>query len=178
MGARRHFGSGPFAGDGEVANSLQLRYGDFRDQRRRIRERSSKGTITGVLAPRGSTLDVHFETAALGSYKDFIDRIAARSVALRMQLRKSLGARNGTARLQLPAAVRHSMAMFVGSTYVITAHRWTSWRATSVTRSTEFALRQGQVAIRRDVHIDRGDPGSDGLELSAGQRVDGGCQPR
>ena len=36
---------------------------------------SSKGTITGVLAPRNSTLDVHFETGALESYKDFIDAI-------------------------------------------------------------------------------------------------------
>lgn len=36
---------------------------------------SSHGTITGVLAPRDSTLDVHFETKALESYKDFIDAI-------------------------------------------------------------------------------------------------------
>jgi translocation and assembly module TamB len=36
---------------------------------------SSKGTIVGVLAPRNSTLDVHFETGALESYKDFIEAI-------------------------------------------------------------------------------------------------------
>jgi translocation and assembly module TamB len=36
---------------------------------------SSKGTITGVLAPRNTSLDVHFETGALESYKDFIDAI-------------------------------------------------------------------------------------------------------
>jgi translocation and assembly module TamB len=36
---------------------------------------SSRGTIAGVLAPRDSTLDVHFETGALESYKDFIDAI-------------------------------------------------------------------------------------------------------
>ncbi len=36
---------------------------------------SSRGTITGALAPRDSTLDVHFETGALESYKDFIDAI-------------------------------------------------------------------------------------------------------
>ncbi len=36
---------------------------------------SSRGTITGALAPRDSTLDIHFETGALESYKDFIDAI-------------------------------------------------------------------------------------------------------
>ncbi|MGB7281553.1 MAG: translocation/assembly module TamB domain-containing protein [Candidatus Acidiferrum sp.] len=36
---------------------------------------SSRGTITGVLAPRNSTLDVHFETGSLESYKDFINAI-------------------------------------------------------------------------------------------------------
>jgi translocation and assembly module TamB len=36
---------------------------------------SSHGTIAGVLAPRDSTLDVHFETTALESYKDFIDAV-------------------------------------------------------------------------------------------------------
>jgi translocation and assembly module TamB len=36
---------------------------------------SSRGTITGVLAPRNSTLDIHFETGALESYKDFINAI-------------------------------------------------------------------------------------------------------
>jgi translocation and assembly module TamB len=36
---------------------------------------SSKGTITGILAPRKTSLDVHFETGALESYKDFIDAI-------------------------------------------------------------------------------------------------------
>ena len=36
---------------------------------------SSKGTITGILAPRNTSMDVHFETGALESYKDFIDAI-------------------------------------------------------------------------------------------------------
>jgi translocation and assembly module TamB len=36
---------------------------------------SSKGTITGILAPRNTSLDVHFETGALESYKDFIDAV-------------------------------------------------------------------------------------------------------
>ena len=36
---------------------------------------SSRGTITGILAPRNSTLDVHFETGSLESYKDFINAI-------------------------------------------------------------------------------------------------------
>jgi translocation and assembly module TamB len=36
---------------------------------------SSKGTIAGILAPRNTSLDVHFETGALESYKDFIDAI-------------------------------------------------------------------------------------------------------
>jgi translocation and assembly module TamB len=36
---------------------------------------SSRGTITGVLAPHNSMLDVHFETGALESYKDFIDAL-------------------------------------------------------------------------------------------------------
>lgn len=36
---------------------------------------SSRGTITGVLAPHNSTLDVHFETGSLESYKDFINAI-------------------------------------------------------------------------------------------------------
>jgi translocation and assembly module TamB len=36
---------------------------------------SSRGTITGVLAPRNSALDVHFETGSLESYKDFINAI-------------------------------------------------------------------------------------------------------
>jgi translocation and assembly module TamB len=36
---------------------------------------SSRGTVTGVLAPHNSALDVHFETGALESYKDFINAI-------------------------------------------------------------------------------------------------------
>lgn len=36
---------------------------------------SSRGTITGILAPRNSGLDVHFETGSLESYKDFINAI-------------------------------------------------------------------------------------------------------
>ncbi len=37
---------------------------------------SSRGTITGALASRDSTLDIHFETGALESYRDFIDAIS------------------------------------------------------------------------------------------------------
>ncbi|MGB2589611.1 MAG: translocation/assembly module TamB domain-containing protein [Candidatus Acidiferrum sp.] len=37
---------------------------------------TSRGTITGVLAPRNSTLDVHFETGALETYKDFINAVS------------------------------------------------------------------------------------------------------
>jgi translocation and assembly module TamB len=36
---------------------------------------SSRGTITGLLAPRNSAMDIRFETGALESYKDFIDAI-------------------------------------------------------------------------------------------------------
>ncbi|MGC2802087.1 MAG: translocation/assembly module TamB domain-containing protein [Candidatus Acidiferrum sp.] len=36
---------------------------------------SSRGTISGVLAPRNSALDAHFETGSLESYKDFINAI-------------------------------------------------------------------------------------------------------
>jgi translocation and assembly module TamB len=36
---------------------------------------SSKGTITGILAPRNTSMDVHFETGAVESYKEFIDAI-------------------------------------------------------------------------------------------------------
>ena len=36
---------------------------------------SSRGSITGVLAPRDSSLNVRFETGALESYKDFINAI-------------------------------------------------------------------------------------------------------
>lgn len=37
---------------------------------------SSRATIVGLLAPRNSSLDVHFETQALESYKDFINAIS------------------------------------------------------------------------------------------------------
>jgi len=36
---------------------------------------SSRASITGILAPRYTTMDVHFETAALESYRDFINAI-------------------------------------------------------------------------------------------------------
>jgi translocation and assembly module TamB len=36
---------------------------------------SSRGTIEGVLAPRNTMLNAHFETGSLETYKDFIDRL-------------------------------------------------------------------------------------------------------
>ena len=40
---------------------------------------SSRGTIDGILGPRNSTLNVRFETGALETYKDFIDRLRGAS---------------------------------------------------------------------------------------------------
>lgn len=67
------------AGHLPVTASWQIHYrydsGVFAISTGEFETPSSKGTITGVLAPRNSTLDVHFETGALESYKDFIDAI-------------------------------------------------------------------------------------------------------
>src|SRR5262249_16509823 len=35
----------------------------------------TRGTITGILAPRETSLDVHFDTGALESYRDFINSV-------------------------------------------------------------------------------------------------------
>jgi translocation and assembly module TamB len=67
------------AGHVPVTASWQIHYrfdsGVFAISAGEFETPSSKGTIAGVLAPRNSTLDVHFETEALESYKDFIDAI-------------------------------------------------------------------------------------------------------
>jgi translocation and assembly module TamB len=62
-----------------VTASWQLHYrfdsGVFAISAGEFETPSSKGTITGVLAPRNTSLDVHFETGALESYREFIDAI-------------------------------------------------------------------------------------------------------
>ncbi|HEY2545416.1 MAG TPA: translocation/assembly module TamB domain-containing protein [Candidatus Acidoferrum sp.] len=67
------------AGHVPVTASWQLHYnydsGVFAISAGEFETPSSKGTITGVLAPHKTSLDVHFETGALESYKDFIDAI-------------------------------------------------------------------------------------------------------
>jgi translocation and assembly module TamB len=67
------------AGHVPVTASWQIHYrfdpGVFAISAGEFETPSSKGTIAGVLAPRNSRLDVHFETEALESYKDFIDAI-------------------------------------------------------------------------------------------------------
>ncbi len=67
------------AGHVPVTASWQIHYrydsGVFAISAGEFETPSSKGTITGVLAPRNSMLDVNFETGALESYKDFIDAI-------------------------------------------------------------------------------------------------------
>ena len=50
-------------------NILEIKAGEFATP-------TSRGTITGVLAGRGTGLDFHFETGALETYKDFINAIA------------------------------------------------------------------------------------------------------
>jgi len=67
------------AGHLPVTAGWQIRYrydsGVFAISAGEFETPSSKGTITGVLAPRNSALDVHLEMGALESYKDFIDAI-------------------------------------------------------------------------------------------------------
>ncbi|MGA2095614.1 MAG: translocation/assembly module TamB domain-containing protein [Candidatus Acidiferrum sp.] len=67
------------AGDLPVTASWQIHYnynsGVFAISAGEFETPSSRGTIAGVLAPRDTTLDVHFETGALESYKDFIEGI-------------------------------------------------------------------------------------------------------
>jgi translocation and assembly module TamB len=49
--------------------TLSLAAGDFETP-------SSRGSITGLLAPKNSTLDIRFETGALEAYDDFIHAVA------------------------------------------------------------------------------------------------------
>ncbi len=67
------------AGHVPVTASWQIHYrydtGVFAISAGQFETPSSKGTITGILAPRNTSVDVHFETGALESYKDFIDAI-------------------------------------------------------------------------------------------------------
>lgn len=53
---------------GYDSRAITVRAGEFETP-------SSRGTITGLLAPRNSAMDIRFETGALESYKDFIDAI-------------------------------------------------------------------------------------------------------
>jgi hypothetical protein len=85
---------------------------------------SSKGTITGVLAPRNSMLDVHFETGALESYKDFIDAIRGAKRGSRDSIREISGARNGTAKSPDPAANRRLTVTCGASGYATTELHW------------------------------------------------------
>jgi translocation and assembly module TamB len=50
-------------------NILEVKAGEFATP-------TSRGSITGILADRGTGLDFHFETGALETYKDFINAIA------------------------------------------------------------------------------------------------------
>jgi translocation and assembly module TamB len=50
-------------------NILEVKAGEFATP-------TSRGSITGVLADRGTKLDFHFETGALETYKDFINGVA------------------------------------------------------------------------------------------------------
>jgi len=68
------------AGHVPVTANWQLHYrfdsGVFAISAGEFETPSSRGTLTGVIAPRNTSLDVHFETGALESYQDFIDAIA------------------------------------------------------------------------------------------------------
>ena len=67
------------AGDLPITADWQIHYafdpGIFAISSGEFQTPSSHGSIVGVLAPRNSTLDVHFETEVLEHYKDFIDAI-------------------------------------------------------------------------------------------------------
>ncbi|MGH9744251.1 MAG: translocation/assembly module TamB domain-containing protein [Candidatus Acidiferrum sp.] len=69
----------PAAGHLPITADWQIHYRDdsrvFAISAGEFETPSSRGTITGILAPRNSTLDVHFETGSLESYKDFINAI-------------------------------------------------------------------------------------------------------
>lgn len=69
----------PAAGHLPINASWQISYrydpGVFAISAGKFETPSSRGTITGILAPRNSTLDVHFETGSLESFKDFINAI-------------------------------------------------------------------------------------------------------
>ncbi len=81
IGAKTDWSPGDVLAPGHlpVTASWQLHYrfdnGLFAISAGEFETPSSKGTITGVLAPRDSALDVHLETGALESYRDFIDAI-------------------------------------------------------------------------------------------------------
>jgi len=88
-------GEGLAAGHLPVTAGWQLHYrydsGVFAISAGEFETPSSKGTITGVLAPRNSMLDVHFETGALESYKDFIDAIRGAKRGSRDSIREISG---------------------------------------------------------------------------------------
>jgi translocation and assembly module TamB len=70
----------PAAGYLPVTGSWQIRYrydaGALAISAGTFQTPSSRGTITGLLVPRNSSLDVHFETTALDSYRDFVNAIS------------------------------------------------------------------------------------------------------
>jgi len=70
----------PAPGDVPVTGDWQIHYrydsGAFAISAGNFETPSARGTITGLLAPRKSSLDVHFETGALESYKDFINAVS------------------------------------------------------------------------------------------------------
>lgn len=67
------------AGHWPVTGSWQIRYrydpGTFAIGAGQFETPTSRGTIAGLLAPRNSALDIHFETGALETYRDFIDAV-------------------------------------------------------------------------------------------------------
>ena len=70
----------PAPGDVPVTGDWQIHYrydsGAFAISAGNFETPSSRGTIAGLLAPRNSSLDVHFETGALESYRDFINAVS------------------------------------------------------------------------------------------------------
>ena len=69
----------PAAGHLPVSANWQIHYNQdsrvFAISAGEFETPSSRGTITGVLAPHNSSLDAHFETGSLESYTKFIDAI-------------------------------------------------------------------------------------------------------
>jgi translocation and assembly module TamB len=70
----------PAAGDVPVTGSWQISYrydpGAFAISAGNFETATSRGTIAGLLVPRTSSLDAHFETGALEEYKDFINAVS------------------------------------------------------------------------------------------------------